>query len=410
MSPSDKPHVLIAGGGIAGLETLLALRDLAGDRVSITLLAPEPEFTYRPLTVEEPFTYSPAESRALAPIASEFDAEFVQEPLLAVCPEDRSVEIGGGTELGYDAVVVCVGGNAQPAYRAAATFWPGADPLHVVTLLQDAAGSATRRLAFIVPPGVSWALPLYELALMSERRARDIGDEGVELVILTPESSPLILFGPGPSEEVARLLDARGIAVRTGSHVSEENGTFVVRPGHDLLEVGAAIALPTILGPAIDGLPSDEGGFIPIDEHAGVKGLDRVYAAGDGTNFPIKQGGIATQEADAAAEHIAAIFGAPVDPQPFRPVLRGKLITGDETFSMRADVAGGGGEGESSADYLWWPPHKVSARYLAPWLAGETPHRDPEPPDRSLDIEVALPKEWHREPMALDPYSSPDLG
>jgi hypothetical protein len=45
----------------------------------------------------------------------------------------------------------------------------------------------------------------------------------------------------------------------------------------------------------------------------------------------------------------------------------------------------------------------VSGRYLAPWLAGEEPH-DPEPPRHSIDIEVALPKEWHREPMALDPY------
>ena len=32
-------------------------------------------------------------------------------------------------------------------------------------------------------------------------------------------------------------------------------------------------------------------------------------------------------------------------------------------------AAGGGGEGVASPDYLWWPPHKVSGRYLAPWLA-----------------------------------------
>ena len=63
-------------------------------------------------------------------------------------------------------------------------------------------------------------------------------------------------------------------------------------------------------GPAIDGLPADEQGFIPIDDHARVKGLEDVYAAGDGTNFPIKQGGLGTQQADAAAEHIAHRLGA----------------------------------------------------------------------------------------------------
>ena len=75
---------------------------------------------------------------------------------------------------------------------------------------------------------------------------------------------------------------------------------------------------------------------------------------------------------------------------------------------MRADVAGGGGEGVVSPDHLWWPPFKVSGRYLTPWLAGEGGHADPEPPARSIDVEVSLPHEWHREPMALDPYGSID--
>ncbi len=129
-----------------------------------------------------------------------------------------------------------------------------------------------------------------------------------------------------------------------------------------------------------------------------------MYAAGDGTTFPIKQGGIGTQQADAAAEQIAARFGAEIEPEPFHPILRGQLLTGVESLSLRADVAGGAGEGTASLDYLWWPPHKVSGRYLAAWLAGDEPHRDPKPPRHALEVEVELPKEWHREPMALDPY------
>ena len=130
------------------------------------------------------------------------------------------------------------------------------------------------------------------------------------------------------------------------------------------------IALPALEGPGIAGLPSDAEGFIPIDERARVKGVEDVYAAGDGTTFPIKQGGLATQQADAAAEHIAARFGADIDPQPFHPVLRGMLLTGDDSLSLAHSLTGGEGEGSASADYLWWPPHKVSGRYLAPWMAG----------------------------------------
>jgi len=393
---------------MAGLEALLALRDLANELVDVTLVAPEPDFVYKPLAVDEPFSAAPPEHHELAPLARELGVGFVQEGVGAVRAGERTVELGDASTLSYDALLVCIGGRERAAYSRAVTFWAAGEwSLDIDGLLERAAASSSRRIAFIVPPGVTWSLPLYELALMSERRARSAGISELELLVVTPEATPLVIFGPAASEAVAELLAVRGIQVLTSTYMHEEAEGFVTTPGHRVLEAGAAIALPAIDGPALDGLPADDDGFIPIDEHARVKGVEDVYAAGDGTTFPIKQGGIATQEADAAAEHIAARFGAPREPEPFRPVLRGKLITGEETLSMRAAVAGGAGEGVTSVDYLWWPPHKVSGRYLAPFLAGSTPHREPEPPGRPLDVEVSLPVEWHREPMALDPYGPP---
>ena len=52
-----KLRVLVVGGGVTALETLLALRDLAQERVAMTVLAPNSEFVYRPMTVREPFAY-----------------------------------------------------------------------------------------------------------------------------------------------------------------------------------------------------------------------------------------------------------------------------------------------------------------------------------------------------------------
>jgi sulfide:quinone oxidoreductase len=193
--------------------------------------------------------------------------------------------------------------------------------------------------------------------------------------------------------------------VITGARAHEDDrGALILSPGDRRLEATDVVALPAIEGPAIPGLPADERGFLPIDEHARVRGSDDVYAAGDGTNFPIKQGGLGTQQADAAAEHISAAAGADVNAQPFRPVLRGQLLTGPESLYLRGEPTGGGGEGVASVDYLWWPPHKVSGRYLSAWLAGVEPHADVEPPRQPLDIDVALPVEWHKEPMAVDPY------
>jgi sulfide:quinone oxidoreductase len=401
LSTSD---VLIAGGGIAGLEALIALRDLAGDRVEITLAAPAPDFVYKPLTVEEPFSSEPAEHRELAPIAEEFGARFVRQAVTRVDPEVRSVELANGSQLGYDMLVVCVGARARPAFREAITFEVSGEPLRIDDLLRQVQGTDGQRIAFVVPPGMSWPLPIYELALMTRRYAESHGARDVRCIVVTPEAAPLVMFGPIASDSVAGLLRVRRIEAVTGARATEtEAGELVLHPGDRRLEAECVVALPRLDGPAIAGLPQDDAGFIPIDDHARVQGLEDVYAAGDGTTFPIKQGGLGTEQADAAAEHISARAGAPVEPRPFRPVLRGKLLTGDETLSLRADVAGGG-EGIASADYLWWPPHKVSGRYLAPWLAGTTPHADPEPPRHSVDVEVALPKEWHREPMALDPY------
>jgi sulfide:quinone oxidoreductase len=397
-----RPQVLIAGGGIAGLEALLALRDLAKDRIALTLIAPDPDFVYKPLTVEEPFSLQPAEQRALEPLASELGARFVQSGLERVVPQDHLVELSDGSRLQYDTLVVCVGGRPRAAYEHALTF--GRDALSVDTLIKEAAQASPPRIAFVVPPGDSWPLPLYELALMTRRRAQSLSVD-VECVVVTPESAPLIMFGTRASEAVAELLRARGIEVRARTYATEaEDGGLVLTPAHERLDAARVLALPRLEGRRIGGLPSDEGGFIPIDEHARVRGVLDVYAAGDGTNFPIKQGGLGTQQADAAAEHIAASAGAGIDPKPFHPVLRGQLITGGESLHLRHDVGGGAGEGMVSDDYLWWPPHKVGGRYLSAWLVHEKAGQDVKPPRVPLDVEVSLPKEWHEEPMALDPY------
>jgi sulfide:quinone oxidoreductase len=398
-----RPRVLVVGGGVAGLEALLALGDLSEGRAELTLAASDPDFTYKPLTVEEPFLLGVAARMELGPIAAELGARLVQQAVVAVRPDDHAVELADGSSLGYDLLVVCAGGKLRAPYERSFTFPPVGPVASGITDWLDAVPRKGGKLGFVVPPGVSWPLPLYELALMTSRQAGSGGREGLRCSVFTPEQAPLVMFGAVASEAVAQLLEARGIDVHAGVHAHETDAALVLTPGDRPLEVDAVIALPLVEGPAIPGLPSDAKGFIPIDEHARVPGLEDVYAAGDGTTFPIKQGGIATQQADAAAEHIAARLGAAVAPNPFRPVLRGQLLTGEDSLNLRHEIAGGGGEGTASPDALWWPPNKISGRYLAPWVARETVHADSAPPRRSIDIEVALPAEWHEQPMALDP-------
>jgi sulfide:quinone oxidoreductase len=408
---SSKPRgngtkVVIVGGGVAGLEALLALADLAGERVALTLVAPQPDFVYKPLLVEEPFDLGPAERHELEPLAAEKGAEFVLSAVSVVRPMDHVVELDDGSTLDYDYLVVCAGGRFKSAIDGATTF-PDDEEAFSADELLDRAAAKEHRVAFIVPAGVTWSLPLYELALMTQRRAAERGVDA-KIGVITPESAPLAIFGPAASAAVGELLAARGIQLFTNSTVRDLGGAGItLNPGDRRIGPSESIALPRMEGPRIDGLPADEDGFIPVNGHGRVKGVEDVYAAGDGTNFPIKQGGLGTQQADAVASDIAHRIGAQEAPEPFRPVLRGKLLTGGESMSLRADVAGGGGEGVASLDYLWWPPHKISSRYLTSLLHYGDSHAEPEPPGSSLDVEVALPQDWHEEPMALDPNEPP---
>lgn len=403
MSESGKPHILIAGGGIAGLEAMMALRDQAGGRADITLSAPDPDFVYKPLIVGEPFSQQPAEQHALAPITEHFGATFIQQPVREVRPDMHEAVLGDGRTVSYDKLIACVGARPRPAFAGAEPLRLDGVRVPIDSALREAEADESGILAVVIPSGPSWPLPAYELALMAQRRSRELGTR-VEIWIVTPEEAPLIVFGELASDAVASLLHARGIRTRTGVRVKRaEPGRLILAPGEEPMGFGRMICLPVLEGPALPGLPADAAGFLAIDDHARVRGVDDVYAAGDGTNFPVKHGGIGTQEADAAAEHIAAALGAEIEPQPFRPVIRGKLLTGDDSLHMQHDLTGGSGEGTASADVLWWPPRKVAGRYLSAWLNRGASETDFEPPLRAVDVEVAWPREWHKEPMALDP-------
>lgn len=372
--PAQTPlKVLVAGGGVAGLETLLALRDLAGDRVAATLLTPDTEFVVRPWTVQEPFARPAAQRYPLGRVAADVHAELHAGTLASVDPVKQTVRTGDGEELAYEALVVALGAHPEPAFPHATTFRGGADAEAVHGLLQDLEGGYVRRIAFVVPPGAAWPLPIYELALMTAERARSLSLPGVEVSLVTPEDRPLGVFGVAASEAVEQLLADAGVAMHLGRYAAVlDSQTVELHPDEGSYEVDRVIALPHLVGRPIEGLPAGDHNFLPVDETCAVVGVRNVWGAGDGTSFPLKQGGIAAQQADAAAQAIAVQAGVPgLEPAPFKPMLRGMLLTGSGTKWLKAAVAGGAGEAASvvSEHALWWPPSKIAGRYLAPYLA-----------------------------------------
>jgi sulfide:quinone oxidoreductase len=362
-------HVVITGGGVAALEAVIGLRDLASERVKITLVAPDDDFVYRPMSVGEPFALGDARRVPLKEIARDFDVDLVSDGLVSVSPSSKLILLTSGRELRYDKLIVATGARRRQAFEHVTTFRGQEDSEAVHGLIQDMEGEYVRRVAFVVPTGTAWSLPIYELALMAAQHAHSMCLD-VEFTIVTPEEKPLSVFGPDRGDEVEALLTEAGIEIICSAIATVPGkGVVIARPSGLRIDCDRIIALPRLEGASLASLPHDENGFIPIDNHGRVVGIENVYAAGDGTNFPVKQGGIACQQADAVAEVIAKSAGAPIEPRSFRPVLRGQLLTGGNSHFMRTDLSGReGGASEGGPHTLWWPPSKVAGRYLAPYL------------------------------------------
>lgn len=363
-------HVLIAGAGVAGLEAALALREFAEDRVQTTLLSPDREFVYRPLRVNEPFGLKAAEQYDLDEIARDIGTELVRDRFKWLDAPSSVIHTDGGEQLSYDALLLAMGARLQPAFPHVITIDDRLLDQQLHGLIQDVEGGYVRSIGFIAPTAMPWPLPIYELALMTARRARDMQTD-VAITILTPEDAPLAIFGSAVSEAVGRLLGEKGISFIGSAHCGvSEGGRVAIHPGDRLLSVDRVVALPQLFGPPTPGVSGgSEGGFIPIDTHCRVRGLQNVFAAGDATDFAIKHGGIAAQQADTAAMAIAAMAGAAVESQPFNPEIHGILLGADRPLFLSAHVTGGhGSSSRISEEPAWSPPTKIAAKYLAPYL------------------------------------------
>ncbi len=369
--PTKKLRVLIAGGGVAALEAVLALNDLAGERVEIRVLAPNEEFVYRPMTVREPFAFARASHYPLAPILERLGAELLRDELAWVDPAEHVAHTSSGQELAYDALVLALGARISARYSHALTIDDRKMDQTLHGLIQDVELGYVKSIAFVAPGRMAWPLPLYELALMTAGRAYDMNVE-LRTTIVTPEDSPLAIFGTQASEGVAALLEKAKIETITSAYAEiPEQGEVVINPGDRRLHAERIVALPELYGPAVRGIPLCEHGFIRVDRFGRVDELDGVYAAGDATDFAVKQGGISAQQADVVAESIAALAGADVEPQPFHPIVRGILLTYDKPRYMKAQITGGQGfSSEFGLEPMWTPVSKIAARYLAPFLDG----------------------------------------
>ena len=378
---------MVVGGGVAGLEALIALRTFAGARLELELVSPERNFAYRPLSVAAAFGPRPVDTIEIGSLAHNLGASCTIDSLQAVDPTENLITLESGEQRPYEFLLVAPGAVTEEAIPGAITFGAPRGTARFRKVLAAAVRGQVRHLVFAVPAESGWPLAVYELAMITAQRLRSAG-VAAEITLITPESAPLAVFGGRASGAVLEDLEELGIHFVPGLYAEELAwGELRARPGQVRIQADAVITLPRLRGPAIPGLPSDERGFIPVDSAGLVRGMSDVYAAGDATTFPVKHGATAAQQADAAATAIASRVGAVIAPAPFKPVLRGVLLTSAAPRYLESAIVGGAGDqGVSSESPLWWPPAKIAARHLAPYLSGQVTG-EPTPP-RGVPVEL----------------------
>ena len=362
--------VVICGGGIAGVEGLLRLRKLVGDQVEITLLSPSEYLTYRPLAVLEPFATGRAPRYSLPRIAADAGAHLVRDTLDWVDRDRRTVHTGSGKELAYDALLLAVGGRERPPLKHTHVF-TGSDDDTLRGIIEEVETGAVTSLAFALPAGPCWPLPLYELALLTTHRAKE-KEAHPQIAFTIPGPRPLHAFGGGAGNAVTRLLRDAGITVHTSASVHVAGPQhLVLRPSGVHLRPERTVTLPTISGPDVRGIPGDATHrFLCVDGYCRVRGTDgHIFAAGDATDLPVKQGGVGAQQADTSAAGIAHLAGLAKRPEILHPVIRGSLYTAGKPLYLSAHLIGGEGWQAELYDQAPWPSDdKVIAEELGPYL------------------------------------------
>ena len=418
MRDDNRLKVVIAGGGVAAVEAMLALRHLVAERIELELVAPNDDLLLPALAVGEPFGIAAPQAVPIADICGDLNAGRRRDVLESVDPGDRIARTERGAEIPFDALLLAIGASTQPALPGALTYRGGRDNDEIRELLIAAGEGVVGHIIFAVPPSIQWPLPIYELGLLTAMELRR-RQADTRLSLVTHESSPLGLFGRRASRGVLELLEEAGVEVTTTARAAGvQAGGLALHDGR-ILPADRVVAPPRLTVPEIGGIPQGAEGFIGTDLQMRVEGSPRIYAAGDASWFPIKQGGVAAQQADVAASAIATLVDPAVEVERFRPILRGVLFTGAAPRYLRAEVGRRSATSAEGAAPLWWPPAKVAGRRLAPYLAkrgmdvsledleplhGETPEETEK--DQRAALELALTAadadaRWHDYPAAL---------
>ncbi|MCC7634345.1 NAD(P)/FAD-dependent oxidoreductase [Stenotrophomonas rhizophila] len=355
MTRDPLPHLVIIGGGFAGL---WATRALARARIRITLVDRRNHHLFQPLL------YQVATAGLSAPdiaaplrhiLGDQRNVEVRLGEVTAIDKQARQITLADGSQLGYDTLMLCTGAtHAYFGHDEWAADAPGLKTLDDAIALRrklllaferaEAEPDPARKAAWLSfavvgggPTGVELAGTLAEIArhtLRNEFRHIDPASAKVRLV----EAGPRVLstFPEVLSLKARRQLEKLGVEVLTGTPVSDINSDgfqlgnqFV--PARTVVWAAGVAASP--LARTLE-VPLDRAGRVPVRPDLTLDGHPEIFVAGDLAALSQADGKPVPGVAPAAKQmgrHVAAIIGARLEnkpaPGPFKYQDFGNLAT-----------------------------------------------------------------------------------
>ena len=381
---SELPHVVIVGGGFAGLTAARALRR---EPVRVTIVDRRNHHLFQPLLYQ-------VATAALNPgdiaypirsvLRSQANARTLLAKVTAIDPAKRTLQLADGS-LEYDYLLLASGATHSYFGQDHWEAWaPGLksieDALEIRRRVLSAFEAAERltdqtqlreTLTFVVvgagPTGVELAGALSEIGRLTVARDfRSFDPRSVRVVLI--EHAPRVLphYPEDLSEKARAQLEQLGVEVRTGTKVTEisEHGVMLgdERIGARTVLWGAGVSASP-LGAQL-GVETDRAGRVRVATDLRVPGHDRVFVAGDLMHF--EQDGTmvpgvapaAIQAGRTAAKNIAALVRGD-ETRPFRYRNKGSLAT-----IGRARAVGELGKRHVSGYLAWWIWWVVHIAYL----------------------------------------------
>jgi sulfide:quinone oxidoreductase len=281
--------VLILGGGSGGLATAGRLKELLGDKVSVTVLDKRTSFVMG-FSLLRVMTGEKTEQEVTVPKekVNQKGIKFINTEVNGIDVKNGIVRTGQG-EFAYDYLVIALGAELAPekvpGFESAFHMYTLEDAKKLRDALSSFRGGSVRLVVsstpFKCPPAP------YEAAMLIDDYLRSNGlRDKSDIQIFTPEPQPMPIAGPEVGNTVVSMLNEKGIGFHNNAKVSLidgsskqivfENGT---REKYDLL-----IAIPPHTSPKVvkeSGDLADASGWISVDPKNMQTKHDRVYAIGD---------------------------------------------------------------------------------------------------------------------------------